>query len=292
MNEVDEVPGTLYIVGTPIGNLEDITLRALRVLQEVDLIACEDTRRTRKLLAKYNLSKPLVSYHEHNERERTTELLSRLRSGESIALLSDAGMPAISDPGSLLIQGAIAEGIPVVPIPGPSAVTTALVVSGLPTDKYTFAGFLPRKRSERRAVLESLRGLPGTLVLFEAPHRLVQTLQDLLEVLGDRRIALARELTKVHEEVLRGRIREVLARVERAPVRGEITLVVEGSREHPEPDRSAARAHLERLLAEGVPTKAAVKEISRSYGLPRREVFAWTVGRLASVQEGKSDEVP
>jgi len=289
---VDEVPGKLYIVGTPIGNLEDITLRALRILREVDLIACEDTRRTRQLLARYNLSKPLVSYHAHNERERTEWLLSRLRAGESIALLSDAGMPAISDPGCVLIQGAIAEGIPVVPIPGPSAVTTALVVSGLPTDRYTFAGFLPRKRSERRAVLESLRGLPGTLVLFEAPHRLVQTLQDLLEVLGDRRIALARELTKVHEEVLRGRISEVLSRLEHDQVRGEITLVVEGSGERQEVDRQAAREHLERLLAEGVPTKAAVKEISRSYGLPRREVFAWAVGRLASGQEGESDEVP
>jgi len=286
------VPGKLYIVGTPIGNLEDITLRALRILQEVDLIACEDTRRTRQLLARYNLSKPLVSYHAHNERERTERLLSRLRAGESIALLSDAGMPAISDPGCVLIQGAIAEGIPVVPIPGPSAVTTALVVSGLPTDRYTFAGFLPRKRSERRAVLESLRGLPGTLVLFEAPHRLVQTLQDLLEVLGDRRIALARELTKVHEEVLRGRISEVLSRLEHVQVRGEITLVVEGSGERQEADRQEAREHLERLLAEGVPKKAAVKEISQSYGLPRREVFAWAVGRLSSGQEGESDEVP
>lgn len=289
---MEMVPGTLYVVGTPIGNLEDITLRALRILQEVDLIACEDTRRTRKLLARYNLSKPLVSYHEHNERERTRWLLSRLRAGESIALLSDAGMPAISDPGSVLIQEAIAEGIPVVPIPGPSAVTAALAVSGLPTDRYTFAGFLPRKRAERRAVLESLRELPGTLVLFEAPHRLVETLQDLLEILGDRRIALARELTKVHEEVLRGRISEVLVRVERSPVRGEITLVVEGSSEHREPDRRAAREHLTRLLAEGVSAREAVRQISRTYRLPRREVFAWAVGPSKPSGEGDGNEVP
>ncbi|MDR7434224.1 MAG: 16S rRNA (cytidine(1402)-2'-O)-methyltransferase [Armatimonadota bacterium] len=284
--------GKLYVVGTPIGNLEDITLRALRILQEVDLIACEDTRRTRNLLARYNLSKPLVSYHEHNERERAGELLSRLRSGESIALLTDAGMPAISDPGSVLIQAAIAEGIPVIPIPGPSAVTTALVVSGLPTDRYTFAGFLPRKRSERRAVLQSLQGLPGSLVFFEAPHRLIQTLRDLLEVLGDRRIAVARELTKVHEEVLRGRISEVLARLEQGPVRGEVTLVVEGSTGQREPNRWAAQEHLAQLLLAGVPPKEAVRQVARAYGLPRREVFAWAVGYRKPKCEEDGNEVP
>ena len=265
--------GTLYVVGTPIGNLEDVSLRALRVLSEVDLIAAEDTRRTRKLLTRYEINTPLTSYHEHNKLTKLDELLSTLQR-EDVALVSEAGMPGLSDPGYELIEAAIARGIPVVPVPGPSALITALVVSGLPTDSFLFLGFLPRRRKERRQLLASVARERRTLVAFEAPHRLLASLTDLKDVLGDRRIALARELTKVHEEVWRGSVGQALAHFEENPPRGEFTLVIEGSKEERVTwDEGQVMEALAELLAEGVDKKEAVKAVADLAGWPKREVY-------------------
>lgn len=221
-------PGTLYICGTPIGNLEDITARALRVLREVDLVAAEDTRRTRKLLAHYGIVTRMISYHEHNEFSRTPEILEILESGRDVALVSDAGMPGISDPGRYLIEHALSAGMPVVPVPGPSAILAALVVSGFPADEFAFVGFLPRKGRQRREALERLAVENRAVVLYESPHRLVRTLSDLHGVIGgDRRVAVARELTKVYEEVVRGTLTEVLALFDTREVKGEITVVID-----------------------------------------------------------------
>ncbi len=271
--------GTLYVVGTPIGNLEDVTLRALRVLREADLIACEDTRRTRVMLGRHGIATPLVSYHEHNERRRAPELVRRLLSGETVALVSDAGMPTVSDPGVQLVTQSIEAGVPVVPIPGPSAVTAALSVSGLPSDRFLFLGFLPRSRAARRRALEEVAKLPATLVLFEGPHRIAATLEDVLAVLGPRRVVLMREATKVHGEVRRGRADELASVVAGERLRGEITLVVEGNLEAgtrrgtagdgaPDPD-----AHLRRLLGAGVSSRDAARSLSAAYGIPRREAY-------------------
>ncbi len=274
--------GTLYVVGTPIGNLEDISLRALRVLREVDLIAAEDTRTTRKLLARYGIETPLTSYHEHNKLTKLDYLLETLRQ-KDVALVSEAGMPGLSDPGYELIRAAIERGIPVVPVPGPSALVTALVVSGLPTDSFVYLGFLPRRREERRRLLESVARERRTLVAFEAPHRLLATLADLKEVLGDRRIAIARELTKVHEEVWRGTTDEALARFEEAPPRGEFTLVIEGAREA-RWDEERVRRALRRMLGEGVGTREAVKAVAELAGWPKREVYE------LALEEGEGDQ--
>lgn len=269
------VMGTLYVVGTPIGNLEDITLRALRVLREVDVIACEDTRHTRTLLKRHGIATPLVSYHEHNERERAPQLVRRLVAGEDIALVTDAGMPGISDPGFHVVTGALAAGVPVTPVPGPSAVTAALSVAGLPTDRFLFMGFLPRTRAARRRAFEEVATVPATLVLFEAPHRIRDTLADLVEVLGPRRVALMRELTKLHEEVLRGRADEIAARLEGVRPRGEITLVVEGAgpRRHPSARAVEPAAHLRRLLNRGLSRRDAARSLAETYGIPRRVAY-------------------
>ncbi len=270
------MPGVLYLVATPIGNLEDITLRALRVLREADLIACEDTRQTRKLLGHYGISRSLVSYHEHNERRRAGELLARLKAGANVALVSDAGTPLISDPGHRLVEAARDAGIPVVPVPGPSALVAALTASGLPADAFHFAGFLPAKRSERLRTLASLRNEPATLVFYEAPHRILETLADLEETFGPRRMVLARELTKVHEEFLRGtatQIRQALSG--RPSIRGEITLVVEGA--PPETRAPASEAELLeavlRFEQQGLSRKEAIKAAARERGLPKRTVY-------------------
>jgi len=265
--------GTLYVVGTPIGNLEDISLRALRILGEVDLIAAEDTRRTRKLLTHYGIKTPLTSYHEHNKLTKLDELLCTLQQ-KDVALVSEAGMPGLSDPGYELITGAIARGIPVVPVPGPSALITALVVSGLPTDSFLYLGFLPRRRKERRQLLASVAGERHTLVAFEAPHRLRSSLADLKDVLGDRRIALARELTKMYEEVWRGGVSQALDHFEENPPRGEFTLVIEGAKEERVTwDEGQVMEALAELLAEGVERKEAVKAVSELAGWPKREVY-------------------
>lgn len=265
--------GTLYVVGTPIGNLEDLTLRALRVLKEVDLIACEDTRHTNTLLAHYSIAKPLVSYHEQNERQRTPQLLRRLADGASVALVSDAGMPALSDPGYVIVHAAAAQGIPIVSIPGPSAITAALAVSGLPTDRFAFFGFLPRKAGERKRALEEVATVPWTLVFFEAPHRVRQMLEDLHDVLGERRIAVTRELTKRFEEVIRGPIGEVLEQVRATEPRGEFTVVVEGAGDTIVRPATSPEADLKELLAGGTRPKDAVQIVARRHRLARRDVY-------------------
>lgn len=270
------------MVATPIGNLEDVTLRALRVLGEVSLVCAEDTRTTRKLLARHAVRARLMSYNEHNMRERTPAILSALAAGD-VALVSEAGTPGVSDPGYELVVAAIAAGFPVVAVPGPSAVLAALAVSGLPAREFTFVGFLPRRSGERRRALASLAREPRTLVLFEAPHRLRGTLADMLAVWGDRRVAVCRELTKVHEEVFRGRVSEALERF--GQPRGEFTLVVEGAAATvARADEGAAREALRRLRAEGASGRDAVRRVSQEWGLARREVYRmW-------VEEGRRGE--
>ena len=265
--------GTLYVVGTPIGNLEDVSLRALRVLREVRLIAAEDTRATRRLLARYEIATPLTSYFEHNKLTKLEQILAATAVGD-VALVSEAGMPGISDPGYELVVAALARGIAVVPVPGPSAVVTALAVSGLPTDQYVYLGFLPRRASERRRLLAEAALEPRTLVAYEAPHRLVESLEDALAALGDRRMAAARELTKLHEEVVRGTIAEVLAHFHKNEARGEFTLVFAGRpRGEAAPDPRAARARLGELRRQGRGGREAVAAVAAETGLPRRLVY-------------------
>ncbi len=269
--------GTLYVVSTPIGNLEDLTLRALRILKEVDIVACEDTRHTRILLAHYGIVKPLLSYHEQNERQRTAELLERLRADASVALVTDAGTPALSDPGYAIVHAASAQGIPVIAVPGASAVTTALAVSGLPTDRFAFLGFLPRKSAERKRTLEALASIPWTLVFFEAPHRLRDMLQDVEDVLGDRQVAVGRELTKRFEEVIRGPVSEVQDHFRTTKPRGEFTVVVAGAGENAKPALSA-EADLRELLEGGMPPKSAVQIVARRHRINRRDVYQMMLG--------------
>ncbi len=220
--------GKLYLVSTPIGNLEDMTLRAIKILRRVDLIAAEDTRRAQRLLARYRAKAPLTSFFEHNEPAKKDVLLKRLFEGQDIALISDAGTPGVSDPGFRLVKRAVEEGIEVIPIPGPSAHVAALVVSGLPTDSFHFFGFLPPKGAKRKKRLEEIKELRGTIILYESPHRLLRTLQDIEDACGDRHVVIARELTKLYEEVIRGSTTEVLAGLAGRKIRGEITLVVAG----------------------------------------------------------------
>jgi 16S rRNA (cytidine1402-2'-O)-methyltransferase len=224
------LPGKLYIVSTPIGHLEDITLRALRILKEVDVIAAEDTRHTQKLLNSYQIHKKLTSYHDHNKEEKAPVLVQYLIDGQSVALVTDAGTPSISDPGYFLINRCIQADISIVPVPGASAFLAALSVSGLPTDSFVFEGFLPRKKTARIKRLETLKAEPRTILFFESPHRLIGCLTDILTVFGNRRVVLARELTKSHEEVVRNRLAKMLSELSNRTVRGEITLAVEGSR--------------------------------------------------------------
>jgi len=266
--------GCLYVVATPIGNLEDISLRALRVLKEVRLIAAEDTRKTSRLLNHYQITTPMTSYYEHNKLVKLNRMLEYLEQGD-MALVSEAGMPGISDPGYELVAAAVGQGIPVVPVPGASAVTTALAVSGLPTDRFTFLGFLPNKSSARRRVLETAAAEKGTLIILEAPHRVQDSLQDILDVLGDRRIAACRELTKMHEEIFRGNVSEAIKHFA-API-GEFTLVVEGNKaESPKELTTEISQKLHELRASGVPAKEAIAAVSAETGLTKRELYkAW-----------------
>src|SRR5450432_2700416 len=272
----------LYLVGTPIGNLEDITLRAVRVLKEVDVIACEDTRQTQKLLNHYAITTRTTSYHEHNEMTKSAELVKEMQEGASVALVTDAGMPGISDPGYRLITLAIRHHVPVVPIPGASAFLAALVASGLPTDSFRFSGFLPAKRGERCAALEQIKTSPRTQVFYEAPHRVVESLEDICEVLGEsRHVVIAREVTKLHEEFLRGRAREVLANLKaREVVKGEITLLIakpEESDAHVGTDafvRPGLRQRVSQIMAEEkVDEKTALKKVAKERGVSKSDAY-------------------
>lgn len=269
--------GTLYLVATPVGNLEDITLRALRILKEADLIACEDTRHTAKLLSRYEIATPRESYHDFNEESRTPRFIQMLREGKNIALVSDSGTPLISDPGYELVSSCRREGITVVPIPGPSAALAALTGSGLPTDSFFFGGFLPSKSTLRKRRLEQLSGIPATLVLYEAPHRLLASLEDLITVLGSRRACIAREITKIHEEFVEGTLPELLEEFRsRTSVQGEITLVIERGGNTPEPAEwpASIREHLAEVIQEtGLPRNEALKSVAKQRGLSRREAY-------------------
>lgn len=273
--------GCLYLVATPIGNLEDISLRALRILKEADLIACEDTRQTLKLLSHFEIRKPLESYHEHNEMTRAPELIVRMEEGARVALVSDAGTPVISDPGHRLVSLCLRHQIAVVPIPGPSAIVAALAACGLPSEEFTFLGFLPARQGERRRRLQRSASEPRSLVLYEAPHRLLATLRDALEILGNRQGAIARELTKIHEEFLRGRIADLIAAVEKKEPRGEITLVIAPPEQMALPDQEAismqSRTLAERVAeiaaAQKVDRKAALKQAAKEFGLAKREAY-------------------
>jgi 16S rRNA (cytidine1402-2'-O)-methyltransferase len=265
--------GTLYIVATPIGNLEDITYRAVRTLREIDLIACEDTRHTQKLLDHFGISKPTVSYHEHNEQVRSDELVASLQQGKNIALVSDAGTPLIADPGYRLVAKARDAGIPVVPVPGPCAALAALSASGLPTDSFLFYGFLPAKTGQRRKTLEQLATIDMSLVFYEAPHRILDTLEDIAAVIGSRPLVLGRELTKLHEEFLRGTAAELLETLRgRAGIRGEFTVVV-GKSTGPAEEAGTIEEAVEELIRNGVPRMDALKQVARRRGISKREVY-------------------
>jgi 16S rRNA (cytidine1402-2'-O)-methyltransferase len=273
--QTDPKPGTLYVVGTPIGNLEDITFRAVRILQTVDIIAAEDTRHTGKLLQHFQVKTPQVSYHEHNRTSRIPELLEHLVNNKAIALVSDAGMPGISDPGYELVKACIEAGISVVPIPGASAAITALSASGLPTDRFVFEGFLPAKTQQRQEYLESLQTESRTLIFYESPHRLRDTLQDLALVWGsDRQIVLGRELTKLYEEFWRGTIAEAIAHYSQREPQGEYTLVVAGiPASQPQLTEEELKAELKILISQGISRSQASRQLAKFTSLPRRQLY-------------------
>lgn len=264
---------SLYVVSTPIGNLEDVSLRALRVLRMVKLIAAEDTRKTMRLLNSYDIKTPLTSYHEHNKWSKMDYILRFLSETGDVAVVSEAGTPGISDPGHELIVAAERRGITIVPVPGPSVVIAALAVSALPTERFTYVGFLPRTGSDRQEFIKSIAGDPGTLVILEAPHRLRETLADLLQGLGDRSIAVCRELTKMHEEVFRGQITDALERF--AEPRGEFTLVIEGMQQKAEPPRMTGQIEerLRQMRERGMTAKEVIPVVSKETGLARRELY-------------------
>lgn len=270
--------GCLYLVGTPIGNLEDITLRAIRILKESDQIACEDTRHTQKLLTHYDIHKPLVSYHEHNEMTRAPELIVALEQGAKVALVSDAGTPLVSDPGHRLVSLCLRHHIPVVPIPGPSALLAALSASGLPNEEFLFVGFLPNRSGERRRALERLRIEDRTIILYEAPHRIAESMSDACEILGDRQACIAREVTKLHEEFRRGKLSELVSSLEERPARGEITLLIAPAdaaetRTNINSAQSLA-ARVEELIHQAkLDRKEALKLAAKERGLTRRAAY-------------------
>lgn len=266
---------SLVLVGTPIGNLEDMSPRGVRALEEADVIACEDTRRTRKLLTHFGISgRELVVYNEANERDQAQRLVERVARGDRVALVSDAGMPGLADPGYRLVTACVDRQLTIEVVPGPSAAITALVVSGLPTDRFAYEGFLPRKRTDRKRRIAELADEPRTIVLFESPHRVIESLDDLLEGLGDRRAALARELTKLYEETMRATLRELRDAVAERGPRGEIVIVIEGAGAVAAAPTTAELADRARaLMAEGVERRSALAQVARDAGVPKREVF-------------------
>ncbi len=272
----NDARGKLFIVGTPIGNLEDITLRAIRTLKEVELIACEDTRRTQKLLNHYGIRTRTVSYHEHNELTRAAELVIQMEQGMKIALVTDAGMPVISDPGAHLVHLAVRHNIPVVPVPGASAFVAALAASGFPVDRFRFMGFLPSKKAARMKALEELKGALKTLIFYEAPHRVLEMLKDVREILGNPPVVVAREVTKLHEEFLRGLASEVLDRLGKKPVKGEFTVLVSPHRAAEEKSSPLLpiRREVQQVMAgRGLDERAALKAVARARGISRSEAY-------------------
>jgi 16S rRNA (cytidine1402-2'-O)-methyltransferase len=271
-------PGKLYVVGTPIGNLEDITLRAIRILKEVNLIACEDTRRTQKLLNAYKIKTPTVSYHEHNEMTRAPELIIQMEEGSSIALVADAGMPVVSDPGFRLVHLAVRHNIPVVPVPGASAFIAALAASGLAADKFRFLGFLPSKKSDRRKTLEGQKDAVKTLVFYEAPHRLLEMLKDAREILGEREVVIAREVTKVHEEFVRGPISKAIETFQQRAPKGEFTVLIglpATAEDAPQPTSAASlQAEIQAVMKERqIDERAALKMVARARGVSKSDAY-------------------
>jgi len=279
------MPGTLYLVATPIGNLADITHRALEVLKNVALIACEDTRHTRKLLQHYGITTKTVSYHEHNEQQRAQDLIELLKRGDDVAVVSDAGTPAISDPGFRLVRAAIENDAQVVPVPGPSALISALVAAGLPTDEFFFGGFLPARSNARRTRLSELRAVPGTLVFYEAPHRLAETLNDAREMLGERDAVVARELTKLHEEIRRGRLSELARHYASEEPRGEIVLLIDRNilETTVETDNQSVASLVDQYERDGLDHRAALKKAARELKLSRAEAY-----RRLQAERGKT----
>jgi 16S rRNA (cytidine1402-2'-O)-methyltransferase len=278
------MPGTLYLVATPIGNLADITHRALQILKDVDLIACEDTRHTHKLLNHYGINTKTISYHEHNEQQRAAELIERLKQGSDIAVVSDAGTPSISDPGFRLVRAAIENEIQVVPVPGPSALIAALIAAGLPTDEFFFAGFLPSRSNARRARLAELQSVPGTLIFYEGPHRLAETLKDAYEILGEREAVVARELTKLHEEIRRGRLSELAADYAgKKDVRGEIVVLVDRNvLGTAKTEALSVLALVDQFEQDGLDHRAALKKAARELGLSRAEAYRRLISERGS----------
>lgn len=275
--------GKLYLVPTPIGNLRDITLRALEVLNSVEVIACEDTRQSLKLLNHFNIKKSLLSYHQHNEQGRSENIIDRLKEGKDIAIITDAGTPGISDPGSVIVQKCIEEGIAFEVLPGATAITTALVYSGLDTTKFLFRGFMPRENKDRRPIIEELRARTETLIFYEAPHRLLDTLEFLEENLGNRKIAICRELTKLHEEIIRLSLEEAIRYYRDNSPRGEYVLVVEGKRESEIEQEERAKweslsieEHIKKYIDEGLSKKDALKQVSKDRNLPKSEVYKYS----------------
>ena len=279
MNENKDT-GILYICGTPIGNLEDITLRALKVLKEVNLIAAEDTRHTLKLLNHYQINTKITSYYEYNKFKKAPYLVEILKKGQDIALVSDAGMPGISDPGYVLIDLALKDKIEIIPIPGVSALITALVVSGLPTDKFVFEGFLPRKIKERKRYFKSIENEERTIIFYEAPHRLKRALKDMLEILGDRKVVLARELTKMYEEIIRGKLSQILSKIDSKEIKGEITLIVQGGIKKKENDsldflknECIMQEYLKKLKNQGYSNKDIIKIAQEKLNIPKNLIY-------------------
>ncbi|HZK40708.1 MAG TPA: 16S rRNA (cytidine(1402)-2'-O)-methyltransferase [Atribacterota bacterium] len=279
MNE-NKVTGILYICGTPIGNLEDITLRALKILKEVNLIAAEDTRHTLKLLNHYQINTKITSYYEYNKFKKAPYLVEILKNGQDIALVSDAGMPGISDPGYVLIDLALKNNIKIIPVPGVSALITALVVSGLPTDKFVFEGFLPRKIKERKRYFKSIENEERTIIFYETPHRLKKALKDMLEILGDRKVVIARELTKLYEEIIRGKLSQVLTEISTKEVKGEITLIVQGGikkKENSSTDflikECIIEEYLKKLKNQGYSNKEIIKITQEKLNIPKNLIY-------------------